>query len=198
MSYVITCGEEGVQINEGTRLGVVGAGFRLDHFSEVVKSCKKLFGKDIAIISSDENDWAKKQLDVRDWDQVNASMQQHVEALADREKLKYSGHLSFTDPKVLKYGVKGHMVRPHGVHVANKICFTLGGGEQKYSLGSYLISADWVAEAGLRVARSVIETQIQFYKELAKKDLTLIFEEGGVLGEKIAKQNFKVLQKILE
>ena len=47
MAYVITCGDEGVQINEGTRLGVVGSGFNLDGFSKVVKLLKKQFGKDL-------------------------------------------------------------------------------------------------------------------------------------------------------
>lgn len=196
MSYVITCGDEGVQLNEGTRLGFVGAGFRLEHFPEAVKACKVLFGKEIAIASSDENNWVRSVLSLDEWDQVNASMQQQVEALADREKLQYAGHLTFTDPRVLQFGVKGHMVRPHDIHVANKICFTLGGGEQKYNLGCYVISADWVAEAGLRVARPVIEAQVAFYKELAKKDLTFVFEEGGVLGEKVAHANRKVLEKM--
>jgi hypothetical protein len=196
MSYVITCGDEGIQINQGTRLGFVGAGFRLDGFAEVVKILKKLLSKEIIVVSSDENDWVKKVLDLTEWDQVNAIMQQHVEALADREKLVYAGHLSFTDPRVLKNEIKGHMVRPHNVHVANKICFTLGGGEQKYSLGCYLISADWVAEAGLKVARPIIEAQMKFYKALTKKDLQIVFEEGGVLGEKVAEQNRKVLEKM--
>jgi len=38
MPYVITCGDEGVQINQGTRLGIVGAGFRVPHFSKIVKA----------------------------------------------------------------------------------------------------------------------------------------------------------------
>ncbi len=196
LHYVITCGDEGIQINEGVRLAVVGAGFRFDGFSEVVKNCKKLFGKKISIVSSEENDWVKKELNLNEWDQVNASMQQHVEASADREKLSYAGHISFTDPKVLKDGIKGHMVRPHDIHVANKICFTLGGGEQKFNLGCYLISADWVAAAGLQVARPIIEQQVAFYRDVAHKELSYVFEEGGELGEQIAKENRKVLEKM--
>jgi hypothetical protein len=196
MSYVIACGDEGVQINEGRRLAFVGAGFRLEGFSEAVKALKTLFGKKIAIASSEENAWVQKQLNLHEWDQVNASMEQHIEALADREKLLYAGHVTFTDPRVLAHGIKAHMVRPHGIHIANKICFTLGGGEQKFNLGCYVISADWVAEVGLRVARPLIESQIEFYKNLAKKDLMFVFEEGGELGEKVAQKNRKILEKM--
>lgn len=196
--YVITCGDEGVQINEGRRLAFAGAGFRLPGFSEAVKALKTVFGKKIAIASSEENAWVKKELNLREWDQVNASMEQHIEALADREKLDYAGQITFTDPRVLKHDIKAHMVRPHGVHIANKICFTLAGGEQTFNLGCYVISADWVAEAGLRVARPIIEAQIKFYEELAKKKLIIGFEEAGELGEKVAQKNKKVIEKILE
>lgn len=194
--YVISCGDEGVQVNEGRRLAVVGAGFRVEHFAEVVEALKKVFGKKIAIAASEENDWVKEQLKLADWDQVNASMQQHVEALADREKLQYAGVIPFADPQVLKEGIKAHMVRPHGVHVANKVCFTLGGGEQKYNLGCYIISADWVTEAPIKIVKEVIELQVEFYKKLSKKDLIFVFEEAGDLGEDVAKANRKVLEKI--
>jgi hypothetical protein len=196
MPYVITCGDEGVQINEGTRIAVVGSGFRLEGFSEVVSALKTLFGKKIAVVSNDENAWVKKVLGLTDWEQVNASSLQHIEALSDREKLKYAGHLEFTDPRMLEEGVKGHMVRPRGIHIANKICFTLGGGEQTYNLGCYLISADWLSEVPLKIAKSVILAQVDFYKELAKKDLKIVFEEAGELGEKVAKKNRKILEKI--
>ncbi len=194
MPYVIACGDEGVQLNQGTRLGFVGAGFRLEHFTEVVQALKKTFNEDIVIASNDENDWVKKSLDLQEWDQVNASMQQHIEALADREGLLFAGHLPFTDPKPLKHGVKGHMVRPHGVHVANKICFTLGGGEQKYNLGCYVISAEWLAVADPKIAKEVIQSQVDFYTVLAKKPLQIVFEEKGLLGEEVAAKNRAVLE----
>ena len=44
MIYVITCGDEGIQINEGTRLGILGAGFKMNGFPQVVKALKKLTG----------------------------------------------------------------------------------------------------------------------------------------------------------
>ncbi len=196
MPYVITCGDEGVQINEGRRLGFVGAGFHLDNFHEALIALKKVIPEEIRIVANEENDWAKQQLNLVDWGQVNAAMQQQVEALADREELLYSGCLTFTDPKVMKHEIKGHMVRPHKIHVANKICLTLGGGEQKYSLGSYLISADWVAEAKPKIVESVINGQIEFYKKLANKPVQIIFAVEGDLGEKVAAKNRAVLAKL--
>jgi hypothetical protein len=194
MPYVITCGDEGVQINEGTRLGVVGAGFRLEGFPEVVKALKKLLGKDIRIASHEEDEWVKDILHLSEWDQVNASMEQHVEAQADREKLLYAGFLGFTDPRMLKHDIKGHMVRPHGIHIANKICFTLAGGEQKFNLGCYVISAEWVSSVEPKIAQKFIQTQVEFYTTLAKKELQVIFEEGGELGPEVAKKNRQVLE----
>lgn len=196
MPFVITCGDEGVQINEGTRLGVLGAGFRLDGFPQVVKLLKQLFGNDLRIAASEENDWIKQSLDLSNWEQVNASAQQHLEAVADKEKLQYVGILPFADPKNLEHGIRGHMVRPHGIHIANKICFTLGGGEQTYNLGNFVISADWVAEAPTTLVASFIGQQLEFYKKLAKNDdLVFQFEESGVLGETVAAANKKALQK---
>lgn len=197
MSYVIACGDEGVQINEGTRLAVVGSGFRLEELSEVIKIFKKIFGEEIYIVSSEENDWIKQKLDLSTWEQVTASSQQHIEALADREGLTYAGFLPFSDPKQLAAGVKGHMVRPHGIHIANKVCFTLGGGEQKYNLGQYVISADWVSEAPETLVKSFIGQQVEFYQKLAGSNkLTPVVELGGSLGEEAALKNKAVLEKL--
>jgi len=194
--YVITCGDEGVQMNEGNRLSFVGAGYKLEGFSEAVKILKKLLGSDLRITSSHENDWMKKQLDLSEWDEVDAMTEQHVQALADQEGLNYAGNLPFKDPKKLKFDIKGHMVRPKNVHVANKICFTLGGGEQTYNLSCYQISADWVHKAKPKTVKSMMETQIKFYKEVAGKKLEYMFEEEGPLGEKVAAKNRKILEKI--
>ncbi len=196
MTFVIACGDEGVQINEGTRLAVAGSGFRLEGFSEVVSILKDLFGKKLVVAANEENEWIKQKLDLRTWEQVNASAQQHIEALADLENLTYAGFLPFADPKELQGGIKGHMVRPHGVHFANKITFTLGGGEQKYNLGSYVISADWVAQAPPKLVKAVIGAQVEFYNKLAGRELEVITEEGGTLGEAVAQKNKVVLQKL--
>lgn len=197
MPYVITCGDEGVQINEGTRLGFVGAGFRLEGFSDAVSALKKLLGDDIRIAASEECDWMKQTLELSNWEQVTASTQQYIEALADRESLLYSGFIPFSDPKKLGHDIKAHMVRPREVHIANKLCFTLGGGEQTYNLGCYLISADWVHAVDYKVAKQVIMAQVEFYKKLAKReDMEVLFEYEGELGSEIAEQNAAVLKKM--
>lgn len=192
--YVITCGDEGVQVNEGRRLAFVGAGFQLKGFSEVVKILKKTLDMELRVVSSQENDWIKQQLELQNWQQVNAMMQQHIAALADKEGLLYAGYLPFTDPRKLEHDIKGHMVRPHNVHIANKICFTLGGGEQVYNLGQFQISADWVAQAPKALVKEVILPQIEFYKALAKRDLPFVFETRGELGEAVAAKNKAALE----
>lgn len=194
--YVITCGDEGVQINAGTRLAFAGAGYELPGFPDVVKILKKLFGTKLFIAPSQENDWIRQKMDLSDWEQTDASAQQQLEALADKLRLQYVGFLPFSDPKKLKFEIKGHMVRPKKVHVANKICFTLGGGEQTYNLGCYQISADWVASAPKKLVEQVILPQIKFYEKLADRKLDFVCEMNGELGEKLAQKNLKMLQKI--
>lgn len=195
-NYVITCGDEGVQINHGIRLSFAGSGFRLKGFSQAVKALKELLDVEFNLVSQEENGWVKEQLELVDWRQVNAMSQQHTEALAGKEDLAYVGHLTFTDPKQLKNGIKGHMVRPHDVHVANKVCFTLAGGEQTYNLGQYLISAEWVHKVPKKIAENLIKTQVKFYEKLAGQKLQRVFEEEGVLGEKVAAKNRKALEKM--
>ncbi|MDH5533607.1 MAG: hypothetical protein OEX81_04230 [Candidatus Pacebacteria bacterium] len=197
MSYVITCGDEGVQINEGKRLGVVGAGFRLEGFSEVVKSLKKLLGDDLRIASNEENAWVKEKLDLSTWEQTNASSQQHIEAVADDEKLLYAGYLPFSDPQVLKHDIKGHMVRPQKIHIAMKIAFTLAGGEQTFNLGQNIISAEWVHLVKPELAKKIIKEQVDFFQKIAGDfKLKFVFEEEGELGEEIAAKNKAILEKL--
>ena len=195
-AYVIACGDEGVQINQGTRLSFAGAGYKLPGFSEAVAILKKILDKELRVVSCQENDWMKEQLDLQNWQQVNAMMQQHTAALADLEGLLYSGYLPFKDPKQLEHGVKGHMVRPHGVHVANKMCFTLGGGEQTYNLGQFQISADWVAQAPKKIVETCLRTQMDFYTKIAQRELKIVFEERGELGEAVVAKNKKMLESI--
>jgi hypothetical protein len=197
MPYVISCGDEGVQVNEGTRLGFVGAGVELKGFSDAVKALKKLLGKDLRIAASGENQWVKEQLNLDRWNQVDATFQQKLAALADKEKLMYSGIFPFADPQELEHEIKGHMVRPHGIHIATKITFTLDGGEQKYHLGQNLISAEWVSSLDKKVAKKIIEQQVKHYQTLAKDtELKFTFQEGGELGEKVAAKNKKALEKM--
>lgn len=194
--YVITCADEGVQINEGIRLGFAGAGLELDGFSDATKILKKLLKKDLCHAASAECDWIKKKLDLNEWEEVDAMAQQKIQSLSDKEKLLYAGFLPFADPQELNHGIKGHMVRPKGVHLANKICFTLGGGEQVYNLGQYLISADWVSQAKKDVAEVCIKQQVDFFQSLGKTELKFVYQINGVLGEEIAEKNKAVLEKM--
>lgn len=197
MSYVITCGDEGVQINEGRRLGVVGAGFRLENFSILAKALKELFGEDLRVAANEENAWIREKLDLSTWEQTNASAQQHIEALADSEGLLYAGFLPFADPHDLNHGIKGHMVRPPQVHIATKVALTLGGGEQTFHLGQNIVSAEWVHLVPPAIAKKLIQDQLDFYQKLAGDyELDLIMIEEGDLGAEIAAKNKAVLQKL--
>ena len=102
--------------------------------------------------------------------------------------------MPFADPQDVDHGVKGHMVRPHDVHLANKICFTLGGGEKKYNLGQYLLSADWVHKANKKLVTQVIMQQVEFLQTLSNGKLKFVCQMGGVLGEQVAAKNKAVLE----
>lgn len=174
---MITGGDEGVQLNEGTRLGFVGSGFRLDGFETLVPTLKQLFPKkELVMAASAENDWVRQQMELSTWEQTDALAQQQIEALADKVKLPYAGFLPFADPEEIEHGVKGHMVRPKGIHIANKICFTVAGGEQKFHLGYFMISADWVSEVDATLVKKIIEPQIAFYEELVSRELPRLID----------------------
>ncbi len=194
--YVITDGDEGVQINDGTRLGFAGAGFKLKGFSEAVKILKKNLTKKIRLASSAQSAWMQEKLELDDWQQVNAMAQQKLHALAEKEKLMYAGFLPFEDPQEIKHGIKGHMVRPKGIHLANKICFTFGGGEKVYNLGQFLISADWVSEADSKLVEDCIMQQLEFYRGMTSTELKLVYQTGGILGEEKALENKAVIEDL--
>lgn len=196
MNYVIACGDEGVQVNEGTRVAVLGAGVRLNDFSQVVPHLKSVFGNQLRIAANEENAWIKQQFDLSTFEQADASMQQQAQVLADQEGLLYSGFIPFADPQPLEHDIKAHMVRPRGIHIANKIVLTLGGGEQTYHLGHYLISADWVSEASDQLVKSFLSQQIEFYRKLAKQEIAIELELGGELGEEKAAANQAKLQAV--
>lgn len=196
--YVVACGDEGVQINNGRRLGFVGAGVKLADFSQVILVLKKLFGDNLTIVAAAENDWIRSQYNLSDYQQTDAFAQQHTQLLADELNIKYAGFLPFSDPKQLKYEVKGHMVRPKGVHIANGVCFTLAGGEQTYHLGHFVVSAEWVSMVKPALAKKLIQTQLDFYQSLiGKQKLEYVFESNGELGPKLATKNQAILTKIL-
>lgn len=200
MPLVIACGDEGVQINHGRRLAFLAAGLKLANFDQVLVALRKMlefypkdFDRRLRLVASEENAFVKEILQLNDFDEANASMQQHLQVLADKENLLYAGILPFADPLELKHDIKGHMVRPHNIHIANKICFTLSGGETTYNLGQYLISADWLAFAKKDLAKLVIDTQVNFYQKLAKRPLQFVIEEQGDLPEEIVAKNKAVL-----
>lgn len=196
--YVITCGDEGVQINFGRRLAFVGAGLKLEGFAQVIKQLKKLFSQDIVVVGSSENDWTKEQFALSNWEQTDATTQQHVELMADELDLQYAGFLPFADPRQLKHEVKGHMVRPRNVHIADTVCFTLAGGEQTFHLGHYVASAEWVTQVKPQLARQLIQTQVEFYTKISgQKKLDFTFELEGELGKDLAAKNQKIIEKIL-
>ena len=198
LPYVIACGDEGVQINHGRRLGFVGAGVKLPDFSQVIPTLKKLFGDNLTIVAAAENDWERHQFELGDYQQADALAQQHTQLLADELNINYAGFLPFSDPKQLKYEVKGHMVRPKGVHIANGVCFTLAGGEQTYHLGHFVVSAEWVSMVKPKIAKKLIQTQLDFYQSLiGSQKLEYVFESNGELGSKLATKNQAILTKIL-
>jgi hypothetical protein len=203
MPWVITCGDEGVQINHGRRLAFLGAGLRLEGFTEALAALHKTlasyssdFDTNLRLAASEENAYIKETFALNDFDEANASMQQHAQALADREKLLYAGILPFADPLELEHEIKGHMVRPKGIHIANKICLTVAGGETTYNLGRYLISADWLAFADEKLAKQVLTAQIAFYEKLSKKPLPIVIEEEGDLAPELVEKNMAMLAKI--
>jgi len=194
--FVITDADEGVQINTGVRFGFAGAGFQLDGFSEAVKALQKLLPTKLRIVSSGESDWIKQKLDLPEWEEVDAMAQQHLQALADQNNLLYAGFMPFADPQEVEHEIKGHMVRPHGVHLANKICFTLGGGEQKYNLGQYLISADWISQVDKKLAKKILQEQVDFYRDLAGNELQFVYQTGVVLGKELVEENLNTLKDL--
>ncbi len=202
MPWVIACGDEGVQINYGRRLAFLGAGLKLENFSRMLTAVRQMMDKcdvpdrQLRIVASEENAYVKEALALNDFDEANASMQQHLQVLADQEKLLYAGILPFADPLELAHEIKGHMVRPRNIHIANKICFTLAGGETTYNLGQYLISADWLAFADLNLVKEILATQVSFYEKLAKKPLQLVVEEEGNLPKEIVAKNKAILQSL--
>lgn len=210
---VVADGDEGVQLNHGRRFAFLGSGFRLPHFPEVIKSLQAVINdnfpkeqkdKKLKFTASEENAWLKEKLELNDWDETNASAQQHLAALADQLKFEYVGILPFADPKELKSAVKGHMVRPHNMHLANQVCFTIAGGEEVYNLGQYLISADWLAEftnnakKNLAEAKELLEIQVNFYQSLAgDTQLKVLVEEQGPFESKLVEKNRQILDQII-
>lgn len=196
MPFVITCGDEGVQLNEGTRIGLLGAGVGVEQAPEIITALKKILPNEPVIAASQENDWVKQVVEANTFEQANASMEQRVQELADQVEVGYAGILPFADPQDLEHGVRGHMVRPKGIHIGTTLSFTCGGGEQTYHLGNFVISAEWVTEFDSKEVEQVMKIQTEFYTKLAKQELKISFEMEGELGEEVAAKNRAVLEKL--
>lgn len=196
MKYVIACGDEGVQLNQGTRLGMLGSGVKLPHADVVIGYLSTLF-PEVYLAASAENSWIRQEFSLDTFEQADATYQQQAEVIADKTKVPYIGFLEFSDPRVLKNEIKGHMVRPKGIHIANGISITIGGGEQTYHLGHFVISAEWLHLADKKVAKEVLEAQINYYKKLVNMpDMKITIEEAGELDPKVIAKNKAMLTKI--
>lgn len=195
MIYVISCGEEGVQLNEGTRLGIVGSGVSLKGADTVISYLKQMFDT-VYIAASEENAWIRAAFQLNTWEQANATYQQQAAVIADRNQVGYAGIFEFSDPKALSSEIKGHMVRPQKIHIANSISLTIGGGEQTYHLGHFVISADWVHLSDPTFVKEFLTEQIEHYKSLVNmKDIKITIEEAGTLDPEIIQKNKDILAK---
>ena len=195
MPLVITSGDEGVQLNAGTRLGFAGSGYELTGFAEAVTALQKVFGKrKIFLASVQEDDWMAEKLSSR-----NPNLyQETLEKLAKTQRLPYAGQLDYGDPRDLKTpDVRGHIVRPQKVHVADQIILTVGGGEQKFNLRKVVICADYVSLLPWETAKMIIMEQIKFYQQQMKKAPKFFIETDGDLSDEIKEKNKAVVKKIL-
>lgn len=192
---VIATGDEGLQLNCGVRFGFAGSGYDLPHFEEAVKILKKYLPQDLVLVSMQEDDWMSEKLATK-----NPNLyQETLEKFAKKHKVKYVGQLDYGDPRDLSDGVtRGHIVRPQKIHVADRICFTTGGGEQVYNLREFVISADYIFGLKKKQAQEILQPQIEFYQKLAGRPLKFTMETKGVLDEKLASKNQKLLEEILQ
>jgi hypothetical protein len=160
------------------------------------KRSKKVCSRELFIFANEENDCVKQLLELPDWETTNASMEQQIAALADREKLKYAGLIAFVDPVDFGQGIKAHMVRPHGVHVAKRLSLTVGGGEQTFNLGNFVLSAEWVGSVKPEIARAVLTAQREHLQSLVRKPLEVVVELDGPLSDAVKQKNFAVLRDL--
>ncbi len=193
---VITSGDEGVQLNNGIRLGFLGSGFNLPNFDQAVAILKKINHEDGLVLASvQEDDWLAEELQTH-----NPNLyQENIGKWAKKHKLTYVGQLDYGDPRDLDDGVtRGHIVRPPKIHVADRLIFTIGGGEQNYNLRKVVISADYLFGLTEEEGKEIIMTQVDFYKKILKKELKIEIEEEGELSDDAKAANKAALEKILQ
>ncbi len=188
--FILTSGDEGVQFNEGVRLSVLGGGYKVWGFDHFIVDLKKVFDN-LYIASTAHNEWIKYILSLNTWDEVDSMAQQHTAGIGEKYGLKYAGFVDFSCPISLTEGIKGHMVRPKGIHVANKITFTVGGGESRFDLSSFQLSADWLyIEEDLSFIKTFLQKQIDFYKRfISDENFKLFIDDGAEFLSQEEKQN---------
>lgn len=204
--YVIASIDEGIQLNAGIRLGFVGSGIGLEGVDQALAAWKTLAQKvglefgDLYLLSSQEDEWQNEIVKSRNINIVTTKMKKWAKSLGT----VYAGQLEFGDPR--EYipakkdflGVRGHLVRPPKIHVATDITLTCAGGEEKFDLRNYVISADWLA--GMKdqeLAQKILRTEIDYCQKIAGRKLPLQYDLEGAFGQDIAQQNQALAQKML-
>lgn len=197
MPWVIASGDEGLQLNSGVRFAFAGSGFHLPHFDLALQALRQLMPakQSLYLASMQEDDWLSRELQSK-----NPNLyQEQLTSFATQNNLTYAGQFDYGDPRELdETGIKGHLVRPPKVHVADRICLTVGGGEQTYNLRHFVISADFVSALQPKEAQELITTQIDFYRQLTGEDLPVTFETDGPLSAEVKKANQQVLASFLQ
>lgn len=191
--YVIASGDEGLQLNSGRRLGFAGAGYALPYFSEAVAVLSRDLGAKPVLASAQEDDWLAVKLESKNQTFYDETLAETAKGLG----LVYAGQFDFGDPKDLEAGVRGHLVRPPKIHVAEQIVITVGGGEVNYSLQQFVISADWAHALTPEQTKALLQVQIDFYSEIVGKKLPLIINEEGVLSQEIKAANRSQVDAVL-
>ncbi len=190
--WVIASGDEGLQLNSGVRLGFAGAGYTLPHFSEAVDILRGTLAGEIYMASAQEDDWLARALQSKN----QSVFDETIQALAAENQLTYVGQFDFGDPKDLEHGVRGHLVRPPKIHVAEAIVLTVGGGEQVYSLEQLVISAEYAYRLAPEKLQVLMNTQIDFYRQVVGVDLPVKIVRDGVLAADVKKANETALASI--
>ena len=204
--YVIASIDEGIQLNAGIRLGFIGGGLGLEGATQALEAWKKVVQKaqldtsKLYLLSSQEDEWQDEAIKSRNINIISTKMKKWAKEIG----AIYAGQLEFGDPreyisaKKEFLGVRGHLVRPPKIHVATGITLTCGGGEENFDLRNYVISADWLlGMSDKKLATKILQTEVEYCRNIAKRELPLQYDLEGAFGQKIAEQNHKLAQKIL-
>lgn len=191
---VISSSDEGLQLNFGVRFGFTGSGYNLPHFSQAIQALQKKLPQPLVLASLQEDDWLAHQLSSK-----NPNLYQETLAkFANKHGLDYVGQFDYGDPRDLNDNLtRGHIVRPQKIHVADQICFTLGGGEQTFNLRQIIISADYLFALTPKQGLEIIGEQVNFYRQLLGNKLKFTQETTGILAPSLVDKNQEKLQQIL-